>query len=361
MRVKNQSLLTIAGAAVLVVALVGCAGTAEEAEVVAQPEATATASEVAVDPCEAISGKTLSLIVTFAPGGGYDTFARLLAPELAKAVNADIIVENKDGAGGLLAINSLIQSGRTDGTEFAIMNGVGTVAAVLAEAEGADFSLDDLSYIGRIGADDAVLVTSATSDYKTWEDVLSKGEFSFGSTGPGSSNYVWPSMLMAAFDLEASGSKLISGFKGSGDITLAALQGDVSGYSATADSIQSNIDSGEMISLLGLADVPSKASGDAPLVGDLDLTERQRSLLESQVVASRLGRVLVGPGGMDTGALQCLRDGLAKVMDDEAFTSEAAAAGRAFSYIPGEVVQEEIINNLRGLPQEYLDVLKASY
>ena len=361
MRLKNQSRLTIVGAAVLVMSLVGCAGTTEEAEVVAQPEATADAAAVAVDPCEALSGKTLSLIVTFAPGGGYDTFARLLAPELAKAVNADIIVENKDGAGGLLAINSLIQSGRTDGTEFAIMNGVGTVASVLAEAEGAAFSLDDLSYIGRIGADDAVLVTSANSEYKTFADVLSKGEFSFGSTGPGSSNYVWPSLLIEAFDLEASGSKLISGFKGSGDITLAVLQGDVSGYSATSDSIQSSIDSGEIISLLGLSNVATKASGDAPLIGDLDLTERQRSLLDSQVVASRLGRVLVGPGNMDSGALQCLRDGLAKVMDDDAFTSEAAAAGRAFSYIPGEVVQEEIINNLTGLPEDFLAVLKAAY
>jgi tripartite-type tricarboxylate transporter receptor subunit TctC len=361
MSIKNQSRLALAGVVTLSMVLVGCAATSDDSAVVAQPEASATASEVAVDPCEALSGKQLSFIVTFKPGGGYDTFARLLAPELAEAVGANIVVVNQDGAGGLLAINTLISTGKTDGTEFAIMNGVGTVAAVLAEAEGANFSLDDLSYIGRIGADDAVLVTTANSEYQTFADVLSKGGFTFGSTGPGSSNYVWPSMLMAAFDLESSGSKIISGFKGSGDITLAVLQGDVSGYSATSDSIQKDIDSGEMISLLGLSDAATLASGDSPLAGDLDLTERQKTLINTQVTASRLGRVLVGPADMDSGALQCLRDGLATVMDDDEFLAEAAAAGRAFNYIPGEVVQAEIIDNLRGLPQEYLDALKAAF
>lgn len=367
MRVKNKRRAGIATAAVLSLALVGCVEAPEETEVVSQPETTETDTEVDtdteadVDPCEALSGKRLTLTVTYGPGGGYDTYARLLAPELGEAINAEIIVENKEGAGGLLALNSLIASGRTDGTEFLIMNGVGTVASVLAEAEGADFSLDDLSYIGRVATDDAVLVTGADSGYKTIEDVLTKGGFTFGSTGPGSSNYVWPAVLMEAFDLEASGSRIISGFGGSGDITLAVLQGNVSGYSGTSSSIQGNVEAGELIPLLGLSDRPTAASGDSPLIEDLELTQEQSDLLNTHMIASLLGRALVGPADMDTGALQCLRDGLDEVVNDEEFIAEALEAGRPFSYIAGDVVQTEVIDALRDLPESYLSVLKAAY
>lgn len=361
MRIKNKRRAGIATAAVLSLALVGCVEAPEETEVVSQPETTETDTEADVDPCEALSGKRLTLTVTFGPGGGYDTYARLLAPELGEAINAEIIVENKEGAGGLLAVNSLIASGRTDGTEFLIMNGVGTVASVLAEAEGADFSLDDLSYIGRVASDDAVLVTGANSGYKTIEDVLTKEGFTFGSTGPGSSNYVWPAVLMEAFDLEASGSRIISGFGGSGEITLAVVQGNVSGYSGTSSSILGNVESGELIPLLGLSDRPTAAMGDSPLIEDLELTQEQSELLNTHLIASLLGRVLVGPADMDTGALQCLRDGLDEVVNDEEFIAEALEAGLPFSYVAGDAVQTDIIDALRDLPESYLSVLKAAY
>src|SRR4051812_37396165 len=51
------------------------------------------------------SGKTVRLVVGFGPGGGYDLYARMLAPYLAKSLGATVIVENRPGAGGLLALN----------------------------------------------------------------------------------------------------------------------------------------------------------------------------------------------------------------------------------------------------------------
>ena len=53
------------------------------------------------------AGKTVRFVVGFGPGGGYDAYARMLAPYLSKTLGATVIVENRPGAGGLLALNGL--------------------------------------------------------------------------------------------------------------------------------------------------------------------------------------------------------------------------------------------------------------
>ena len=75
------------------------------------------------------SGKTVRFVVGFGPGGGYDSYARMLAPYLSKALGATVIVENRPGAGGLLALNGVYIS-PPDGLTMMIVNG--TARGVLA-------------------------------------------------------------------------------------------------------------------------------------------------------------------------------------------------------------------------------------
>ncbi|OYU72566.1 MAG: LacI family transcriptional regulator, partial [Burkholderiales bacterium PBB5] len=48
-------------------------------------------------------GKTITLVVSYPPGGGADLMARLIAPRLAEALGQTVVVENKPGAGGVVA------------------------------------------------------------------------------------------------------------------------------------------------------------------------------------------------------------------------------------------------------------------
>src|SRR5689334_13095431 len=89
--------------------------------------------------CAALEGETITLVVPFSPGGGFDTAARIVADPLGKALKAQVIVENRPGAGGLLAINRLVK-GAADGKQIAIMNGTGASASILGQADGADFT-----------------------------------------------------------------------------------------------------------------------------------------------------------------------------------------------------------------------------
>ncbi|WP_164207122.1 Bug family tripartite tricarboxylate transporter substrate binding protein [[Micrococcus luteus] ATCC 49442] len=308
--------------------------------------------------CESLEGKTISVVVPFAPGGGYDSYARLIAPNLGKALNAQVIVKNQPGAGGLVAINSLVHA-KGDGTQIAIMNGAGVAAAVLAEAEGAGFSLDDLSYIGRVGENNTVLVTGAESKYETWDDVKASEGFRFGSSGRGSSDFITPSILMEAFDLKNA--QIVTGFGGQSEVELALLQGNVDGLAGPADSRRAGIASGEQTPLLSIASERVPEAPETPVFSELDLTERQEMLLTAHQTVNELGRPLVGPANMDPAALECLRDALGTIASDENLLAEGEKQFRPISYVPGKDLEEQVINKIKKLPEEYLSVLKKSF
>ena len=67
---------------------------------------------------EFYKGKTISLIVSSAPGGGYDALSRTIAPHLSRHIpgNPSVVVRNMAGAGGILAVNHLFNVAAKDGT-----------------------------------------------------------------------------------------------------------------------------------------------------------------------------------------------------------------------------------------------------
>src|ERR1700733_13707986 len=75
-------------------------------------------------------GKTVRLIVGYGPGGGYDAYARMIAPYLTHDLGASVVVENQPGAGGLTALNNLYVAS-PDGLQIMIVNGSGAGLAQL--------------------------------------------------------------------------------------------------------------------------------------------------------------------------------------------------------------------------------------
>ena len=76
----------------------------------------ATGYAAPAGPCRELAGATLRWIVTSAPGGGYDTYSRLLEPHLERELGARIQIENRPGAGGIvgaMAIRDAPADGRT--------------------------------------------------------------------------------------------------------------------------------------------------------------------------------------------------------------------------------------------------------
>jgi len=306
--------------------------------------------------CAAFEDETVTLVVPFSPGGGYDSYARMIAPELAKRLKGKVIVENQDGAGGLLAINSLVAE-KPDGMKIAIMNAVGVGGGAIAGAPGVRFELDKLSYIGRVGASYHVFSTGAKSSFTTFDDVIKADKFRYGSTGPGAADFVNGHLLKEIFDLKA---EILTGFKGSEENELAVTKGDVDGMTGDFDSRMPAIKSGDHRPLLLLGPERDKQLPDTPALLELELTDEQRSLAQAQVDLLAFGRPLVGPPGIPEEKLDCLRDALEQALTDKTFLDEATKTGRPINWMSGEDV-DTLVQRLLNSPPAFRKILTDAY
>jgi tripartite-type tricarboxylate transporter receptor subunit TctC len=329
--------------------LSGCSSDAEGAD--------STAAAGGEDACASLGGENITLVVPYDPGGGYDSYARLLAPYMEEELDATIVVENRPGAGGLLALNNLLAE-EPDGTTIAIMNGVGAGGSSIAGAEGATFSLGDFSYIGRVASEPPLIVTNAEGDYQDFDAVREADGFRWGSTGPGAEDYVTAGVLSAVFDIPG---EIITGFPGSGETELALLQGDIDGMSGNPGSRRQSVEEGTTTPIVLMGEQrPEWLSEDVPLVTDVEMDDDQAALIDAHLALVELGRPLVGPPDMEEGPLTCLRDTMAAAMENQELIDESIEQERELNFLPGEDV-DELIQRVTDAPDEYRELLSGLY
>src|SRR5688500_6072844 len=121
------------------------------------------------DAEQPFAGERIDFVVPYEPGGGYDTYARALAPYLEECLDATLVVQNEAGAGGLVATNKTAAAG-PDENRFQIVNTVGLVSAQIAGEEGANFDVNELNWLGRVAAPANVVVVNNDSQYASFED-----------------------------------------------------------------------------------------------------------------------------------------------------------------------------------------------
>ncbi len=117
------------------------------------------------------SGKTVRFVVGFGPGGGYDAYARMLAPYLSKVLGATVIVENRPGAGGLLALNG-VYIAPPDGLTMMIVNGTAAVYSQLTDLQGARYDLGKIGYLATLSAPPSLWTVGPHNQEKTIAQAL---------------------------------------------------------------------------------------------------------------------------------------------------------------------------------------------
>jgi tripartite-type tricarboxylate transporter receptor subunit TctC len=296
-------------------------------------------------------GKTVTYIVATAPGGGYDTNGRLVAEYMQKYLpGSTFVVQNMPGAGHILAANYIYAS-EPDGLTIGTFN-TGLIYNQLVGADGVQFDLDRMSWIGKLASEPRVIVVSDTSGIKSFQDLAAlKEPVKFASAGVGSASYVEIMMLKDALDLPV---QIITGYNGNED-QLALRRGEVQGIVASRSTFQRFVDEGHgrFIAQIG------GPQTDVPQLSALVSGERAQSTVALIQSNSSISRLTVGPDGMPADRLAALREAYARAAADPEFLKRAAALDLPIDPMIGDDLRRAIEAAL-AQPKATVDLLQQA-
>src|SRR5919108_1620445 len=133
------------------------------------------------------AGKTVTIIVGYKAGGGYDATARLLARHLPKhlAGSPTVIVQNMPGANSIIAANHMYNVAKPDGLTIGTFNRNLPIAQ-LTKVEGVKFDVTKFQWVGSAANESTILAIRSDLPYKTFDELRkAKQTVVIGSTGPG--------------------------------------------------------------------------------------------------------------------------------------------------------------------------------
>lgn len=290
----------------------------------------------AQDAAAFYEGEKITWIVPYKPGGGYDEYARLIAPFLERYTHARVEIENMPGAGGMRGANEIFNA-PNDGLTIGIINGSAMVTNELSEIEGAAYRVADYNFLGRVVADSRVLVVPTTSPYYSLADILaSESPVKIGATGLGGSTYVDAVLVGSAFGLNQ---QVIHGFGSSSDVRQALLRGDIDAMWGSLGSALSGVAAGDnrvivhggMEMLENFQDVESLFS----YVEQAADPVHSQMILDAWSALNAVGRPVAAPPGVPQDRVEFLAEAFRNVMQDPEFIAAAEEAGRSLSYIDG--------------------------
>ena len=316
-------------------------------------------------PLEAQSffaGKTVRIVVGLAPGGGFDTYARLLARHLGRHIpgNPAIIVENMTGAGGLISANHLYLVAKPDGLSLAHVPGTLLLGQVLGQP-GIEFDARRFEYIGATVKEEVVCSMTRASGVASVEQwMAAKTPVKIGAVSPGAPTDNSPRILKAALGLPI---QVVTGYKGTAEIRLAAEGGEVAGACWAWESMRATwrraLEAGDAIPIVQVTSKPLADLPKVPLAISLAKTDEARRLIQVGIQdGSAYSRPFIAPPGTPKDRVQVLRKAFVAALSDPALRAEADRAQLTLDPVSGEEL-ERLVAGLFSLDPPFVDKLKS--
>jgi tripartite-type tricarboxylate transporter receptor subunit TctC len=279
-------------------------------------------------------GKDVDLIVPHSVAGVMSQYAQSLAPHIAKELGArSVRVKNEQGGGGVRGSN-LVWNSEADGMTFSLVNIPTLVVTQLTDSPAVLFDALKFTYLGRVDAYPRLLFTGAQSGIKSVEDLKAlKRPFIYAAQGIDEDFYT--TIVLA--DVLGYDIKVITGYEGDADTSLAVIRGDADGHITSWTQSGPAVKAGEKTPVLIATFDRIPEAPDVPtaveLVGnDSELAE----LMNANASILALGRGFFGPPNMDPEARDQLREAISTVLNDPAVLAELAGKGLPVGFASAE-------------------------
>ena len=290
-----------------------------------------SSTTIAIAQSDFYQGKAIRIIVGFSPGGGYDALARMLSRHMPKYIAGQptILVENMTGAGSLLAANHIYKVAKPDGLTMGHFSGGFAFNQVMGQP-GIELDTQKFVYVGAVARDESAIALTKASGITSMERwFAAKTPVKLGTTGPGAfgtDNVI--KVIKAALNLPI---QIISGYKGTADMRLAAESGEIDGTTWGWDSMrgtwQKALEAGTVVVVLQTVPKPFPDLVKVPLAIDFAKTAEAKQLIEVGIhFPSKITKTLALPPGTPNDRAQILQKALQETVKDPDFIAEADKA-----------------------------------
>ena len=300
--------------------MVRAAGFISRRSVVSGLAGAAVARSVAAAPAgDFYRGKTLTTVVGFAPGGGVDTAARVIARHLVRFIPGSprSIVQNLEGAAGIVAANYIATRVAPDGLTIAVPGRSWFVEGV-TNGTGVRFDSTNLSYIGSPGTVNSVIyIRSATGIRSFGELMASRRMFSFGALASNTTTAMVPTMLAR----QGAPIKVVFGYGSSARIIVALEQGEADGMFTNESTfgLRQDLIDRKVLTVI-LQNKPVHRG--VPLLRDV-IPQSEHRVLDLVMAQESFGLPVAAPPAIPSDRLEVLRAAFTAMCNDAEYKAEA--------------------------------------
>lgn len=283
-------------------------------------------SSAAQSPSSFYKGQTVSIVVPYGPGGGYDQWARVIAPYMQKYLGAaKVVVVNAPGGGGLIG-TAQTYNAKPDGLTIGDTNAGGDVFDQIDHADGANTDVTKYQWLGRPDNDPHVIATR-NSDHLSFDQLASStSTIKALATGKGSSDYNAAVIVYNAFKIPF---QMVAAFSGSSAEKASFLSGSGTTASVSASDIASVKDKASPVVVVSAK--PFDKLPNVPNVVDVATKDKLPSSTIDALTALSgvmdLGHAFFAPNGVPADRLSALRTAFEQSMKDPALLAAAEKAG----------------------------------
>jgi len=278
------------------------------------------------DVSDFYAGRTIQLIIGYAPGGGYDDYARMLGRHIARHIpgNPTVVVQNMPGAGSLRAANYLYNIAPKDGTVFGgFARGI-FLDPLLGRTDAMRYTAAKFGWLGSISTDVGVCAFRSDADITSWADMQTK-HYKIGATGVGADSDVFPNLLRKMFKLPM---QLVSEYQSAAETVLAIQRKEVDGRCGWSWSTLSSRNRDLLLSkqirvVLQLTDRKLQELAEVPSILDVAGSPDQQAILKLIIARQTMARPYVAPPGIPPERLTALRNAFETTMNDPEFLADA--------------------------------------
>jgi tripartite-type tricarboxylate transporter receptor subunit TctC len=289
-----------------------------------------------ISPAEFYHGKIVRILVGSPPGGGYDTYARLISQALSSKLGATVLVENKEGNGGLASLAMLLVR-PADGLTIISGSAEAAIMSQMLARPGVTWDVTKLNWLAKMAAAPKLwFVSKDNPPYPTVADTMKANPLTWSATGPADDVSDVQAVISYALELK---SRIVTGYRGAGDMSLAVIRNEVDSGLLSADSALTRIDSIKPLALFGskrwshLPDVPILTEVATVPADKMWIVTLREQIGEAQ-------RALIAAPGVPRDRVDYLRRVLAEVLTDPTVVDAGAKTNREIEYMSGADLQK---------------------